>query len=868
MKIRKGIILCLTAIVMMLFSVACSMAGTISGVEIYRFKVGEATDEKLLENVSVLTSNGEELKPTLKKGEADYDKAGEYNIAFVYGVNEIKTKLYVYGMPTLYYNDAPFTSDVLNLTYREAKESYDFNKNISIRDSFGEALSVTVLENSAKYDGGTGDYTVTYAATDCVGNSLEKTITYQVSMEKAPVVAASELVLGRDLPVLTVDWQGATEAYLYKGDELVADAFYKIKQGALEFSERYIIDLGVGTHSFSVYTVEGVTNFDLVVADLGYPVYEMNSLKAEYALGTTIAEEPDLLYASEADCSFSYTLTDSNGKVCGVQDEFGELTFVDSTGELLSVGQYTLTVTAKVGGDKQTTRSYSFEVTSPKLVSTGTAKFELVTLDESEYGVSQAYRFVKGETSAWDGRLEARVSGGTYQTFSFDIFVNDASTRAGDYIGTKSETEGKRDNTPQFSVAISAGGTTFYDNISRIYDKKTGVTVKEYEMKVGQWYTVEVSLARQTEDGVFYFYVGPYDNAQVSIDAYITNIKFTPYSVNLTNVIWTNYNPASGKLTLTQGVDESGNATITYKSTASHWDARAQFSSKMLEKYQLYYTRSTADKAYELTFEMKYVSAPTDMQFWLMDENGYLANSAPTLASMQANGIARVYDESWLLVNTFESGKWYKVYIDVTKLGWLGCRSGTEMGMQMGFTQGEVQFRKIAFEVKSNEIKNMTAEAFTKVAGATATLTSSVGADGVTITTYTGTGSEWAARIQFSDAFYAKYQEYYALCSTTPYFLTMEICFTSAPADIQFWQIKKDGNFGATPKLNAYIADGRVKVSGKNTVTKESDMIQGEWYTLTFDLAKIGELGKGSDKYGLQWGSLATLAYKNVAFVK
>ena len=846
-------------------------SATVTGVEVYRFKEGEATDELLLKNVSAVTSNGESVNPTLNKDGVDYNKAGVYNISFSYGVSEIATQLYIYAMPTLYYSGEELTGDTLTISYRQANESYDFYRNVTALDSFGESLEVTVSEDSAKYDGGVGEYAVSYSATDCVGNVLMRTITYTVTMENAPVIEDTEFVLGKDSPSIAANWKDAKEVYLYYGGELLGNGFYEITSNAIVFNEKYLVDLSVGTHDFCVKTVEGVADFSLTIVDEGYPMYEMSSLKAEYALGAAIATEPTGLIASHEDYTYSYVLTSLAGEACEVRDEFGELYFLDGRGEHVLAGSYKLSVTGiSADGTKQTERDYYFDVVSPKLIAVASSTLRLETLDENVYGVSEAYHFIKPEVGAWDGRLEAYVTGGAYELFSFDIYVNDVSTKHNGYVGRQAE-EGEGYTTPSFSVAISADGTATYDNIRRIYDKATGQTVKEYEMELGRWYTIEASLARQSKDGTFYFYVQPYDAKQlVSMDAYIANVDFKPYSVSLTNSLWTVYNPASGKVTLTKSVDENGQSVVTYKNTAdSEWDGRVQFSNYMLEKYQKNYQHVTETVKYELTFEMRFLSEPKTMQFWLMDEKGYLANAAPTLASLQASNIARIYDESWMLSSVTKQGEWYTVYIDVEQLGWLAIRSGTEFGMQMGITQGEVQFRNVGFCVKSG-IKNLTAEMFTKVSPKASLVCAADDATNTTIATYSTTGGDtWSSRVQFTSGFLTEYQKYVALCTgTEKYALTFQMRFASAAADIQFWEITETGGFGSAPTLKTYISSGKVTVTGSNAVTKEADMAQGEWYTVSFDLSKMNVLGKGTENCGLQVGSLSTFELKNVAFVK
>ena len=158
MKRKTRIVLGLTTATAMvsLLGAACNFSGnsqasaSISGVEVYRFKEGEATDELLLQNVNAVNSKGESAKPTLNKDGVDYNKAGAYNISFSYGVSEISTQLYIYAMPTLYYGGEELTSETLTISYRQANESYDFYRNITVLDTFGESLDVTVSADSAK----------------------------------------------------------------------------------------------------------------------------------------------------------------------------------------------------------------------------------------------------------------------------------------------------------------------------------------------------------------------------------------------------------------------------------------------------------------------------------------------------------------------------------------------------------------------------------------------------------------------------------------------------------------------------------------------------------------------------------------------
>jgi hypothetical protein len=338
--------------------------------------------------------------------------------------------------------------------------------------------------------------------------------------------------------------------------------------------------------------------------------------------------------------------------------------------------------------------------------------------------------------------------------------------------------------------------------------------------------------------------------------------------MSLTKSLWTVYNPATGTVTLTESKDDKGNVILTYKNTAaSAWDGRAQFSSKMLEKYQQYYDRATDETPYEFVFDFKHIGTPSNLQFWCMNEDGYLSLADPTLTKLQTAGVATVVDEIGLRAATIEANKWYTVRIDVRKLGRLGCRKGTEMGLQFGVENGEVQFRNVAFRAANDETTNWTAEMFEKLS-ANLTLTGAKNEAGETVMTYKGSAT-WDGRVQFTDKFMTEYKKYYQKATAGEnYTLSLELCFTSNPNTLQFWQIFPTGMSNDAPTLKTYIERGTVRVKGANTVNRETDMKKGTWYTVTFDLYDLGALDKSntSTDCGLQLGSNSSFQFKNVKF--
>ena len=114
----------------------------ISGVTELKFKLGEATDENILKDVKVVLSDGTKAIPTLDKKGKSFDKAGKYEISYVYNEKTVNSVIWVYDNPQVYYNGEVLTADDITLSYLQASQSFDFVKGVEIKDSFGLLLEV------------------------------------------------------------------------------------------------------------------------------------------------------------------------------------------------------------------------------------------------------------------------------------------------------------------------------------------------------------------------------------------------------------------------------------------------------------------------------------------------------------------------------------------------------------------------------------------------------------------------------------------------------------------------------------------------------------------------------------------------------
>lgn len=310
--------------------------------------------------------------------------------------------------------------------------------------------------------------------------------------------------------------------------------------------------------------------------------------------------------------------------------------------------------------------------------------------------------------------------------------------------------------------------------------------------------------------------------------------------------------------TLTVG-EEGGENVITYTSTASEvWDARAQFSGKMLDLVTA--NRQLGGKA--LTLDFKYEGDVNLLQFWYYTPNV----AAKTLKELIDGKVATLacdgYSIGWERVS---KGVWYTLYVDLDKFATtygeiVYTASGNNCGLQAA-TISTLKVKGIEF-ISLSDIPALTEsiDAFQKFQNCTVTTDAATG-----VTTYTaGAGNEWDSRAQFTTAMFNKCVEYYAL--TEDYSVSMEFRYTGDVKNMQFWVYTPSGT--QAPTLNSLIDAGTAIVVADGYRFSFGEIVKDKWYKVYIDIHKFGAIKISDPNIGVQVASQTSIQYKMPEFVK
>lgn len=667
--LKKLCFVILTAALCALPLAACAGnvgAVTFEGVEVLRFKEGEATDAKLLEGVTVKSEDGTTAAPTLKAENVDYSKAGAYNISYVYGNREMKTVLYVYGMPELRLNGTAVGSSV-DCSFSSANGSFDFVKGITAVDSFGETLEVTKTDGSDKFGGKAGEYRVTYKATDAVGNSLEQTVAYNVSGDKTPVIENYTYEVGTRYCDVPLDLKGETRGRLYLGGELVNPSFYEFTSSSLRLNLSYILGFGETTSSFELKTAEGSKAFNVTVEDNGKPLFEIRNFSDVVTEGTVSVEKPVKVWSGHADYKYTYSLT-GGGKPCYVEENADGLLLIRATGDDLAAGDgYTLSVTAtSADGTKTTKFDYPFDVaaaTDPQIRAGERSTFTEVELDESVYGVDSAMLWEKSAGApGWDGRLQMTVPAKKYMAMTFDMYIESADGATEDNkanISLRGETTGKTSVTDGGDNYIKAYNYNAIDRDQGVFDKAAQKFVELDDIEVGKWYTVLYRLSKESSGSNAYLFMDATTGKTNGVKVYMKDIKFhkrgdvtvtSPRDVANPNVTG-NFTP----VLLNESVYGTDVAYCWNQPTGiSTWDGRLDMRYEKTERAEL---------KFEVYFEQMTAFGGTS-------QNNKGLNIYNTTYNLINNTYGVVETATGAAVNRADmtTGKWYSVTVDMSLL--------------------------------------------------------------------------------------------------------------------------------------------------------------------------------------------------------
>ncbi len=646
-----------------------AVSAEIVGVKELKFKAGEATDENILKDVKVVLSDGRETKPALNKNGATLNEAGRYEISYEYNSVSVNGVVYVYDVPKVYYEGQVLSDDTVSLTYIQAAQSYDFTKNITIKDSFGVELKVN--RDGDEFKNKAGEYTVTYTATDEVGNVCEKSIKYVVIGGDEPAINDYSYVVSMNECFVPWDLKNNTRITAYMDGDIINPLNYVVGKDGLKFDTEYILSVGVGEKTVVIETENGSTEFKLTITDEGNPVFAFD-VNSEYIYGGIGIPEPQRLIPSHGEYEYSYSVKDASNKEYLVKNHNGEIYFTDENDDVILPGDYDVTVNCNYNGKKSSvTRSFSVVYAT---VSGGESVFlTKEKFSEPLGGVTEAYKFIKSAgSSAWYGRLYYDCPLGAYSMASFDIYLTSSSAAGAD---------GKA------NVVLSCCVDLDYRRITSVTDKASGKEIPEEDMLLNRWYTVTV-YAYTEKSGALYVYFNPYSEDSIACEGYITGEKFVPLK-GLTAVSFVKN--SDSQCVLKQTI-ENGEMVVSYVSNGIAYDSRIQFTEKMLGCYNDNFVNGSNPK---LKFSICFTGEDKDIQFWSIVSAGY--GNCPTLGGLLNGGYATM-SKGGVNVTSLEQvekGEWYDVSIDIAAFGEIILRN-PDCGLQMGST-GSFKFKNVTF---------------------------------------------------------------------------------------------------------------------------------------------------------------------------
>lgn len=296
----------------------------------------------------------------------------------------------------------------------------------------------------------------------------------------------------------------------------------------------------------------------------------------------------------------------------------------------------------------------------------------------------------------------------------------------------------------------------------------------------------------------------------------------------------------------------------TYTTTAGDdWSSRVQFTTAMFDKCNEYYALA---EDYSVGIEFRFVGDVKNVQLWCYQSG---ATNAPTLASLVTSGTAIITKGGYSVgFDQLGKGEWYKVYVDIHKFGVIEI-NGRNRGVQVA-SVSTIEYKMPEF-IKNSEIPATTTvlAPFEKVSNGISF--GMVATDSGLLVDYTGANGDWDSRIQLTAATYQLYSENYAAGNKV---MAFDFNYVNAVSDMQFWKMKDDGRYGATPTLSGLIADGTVTVyKADGSVCAFKDLAAGEWYTAKFDIEKFGALGTNSSNHGFHMGCGGTrIQFRNFKF--
>lgn len=498
----KKIILCLS---MFIISLIFLFAGcdskdesyNIEGVNDLYFKINEANTEKLLENIFIVTSDNKKLIPQVTT-DADFSKEGIYTINYSYNnVNYKQAYLYIYSNPQLYYYNTNIDQEnsSFEVSFATANNSFNFERGIVAKDCFGKQIDFSIMEESDTFSNDKTQFSVTYNATDRVGNILQKQINYTVTNIANPVISDSEFYIYEDDLFIDCDLNGAYNAFLYCDNKLVSSKYYNFYNDKIYIDGDFLRKESTGILNCYIETALGISNFTINIINDGTPCFTLETIKSTSLIAnkTTIIPFPDKLIDSIS-YSYEYTLINSEGIICDVEETNLGLNLTYN-GESLPADNYKLIVKGTLEDSNFTKTAnivvyrneieMQYGINHPQITSTNASS---VVLNAKEYGVNNALKYIKnsGETT-WNSRT-IFFSQSVYDFMTFDLYV-ESSTLASNgkaNLGLTVENVGKLEG--------------------EVVDKETNEIISLSNILLNRWYTIKIDISTDYIQGTTYIY--------------------------------------------------------------------------------------------------------------------------------------------------------------------------------------------------------------------------------------------------------------------------------------------------------------------------------------------------------------------------
>lgn len=141
-------------------------------------------------------------------------------------------------------------------------------------------------------------------------------------------------------------------------------------------------------------------------------------------------------------------------------------------------------------------------------------------------------------------------------------------------------------------------------------------------------------------------------------------------------------------------VYRDGAFITSYTGTSSDWDSRIQLTDNAFAKYTENYNTGNAF----MTFDIKYVGAVADFQFWKMNASGGYGET-PTLSGLISSGVVIVYKNGESCTyKEIVVGEWYTLQFDMSLFGALGTNESNH-GFHFG-AQTSIEFKNFEFVTK------------------------------------------------------------------------------------------------------------------------------------------------------------------------